>query len=123
RTADHDPSHGGQSARRVSDGLDQGRSVGDVEGNAVRPHHGPDDVDGEIRVEGSSGEKGRRQEIDAARRDRVAAPLRLAPKRAATRSCSWKAPPRNSDSWPLGAPVPGYCFWTSTRPCAFVKTR
>ena len=47
--------------------------MGDVEGNAVRPHHGSDDVDGEISVQGSGREEGRRQEIDEA--GRVAALL------------------------------------------------
>src|SRR5438445_10098645 len=80
-TAHHAPSDGRQSARRVSDGLDQGWSVGDVEGNAVRPHHGPDDVDGEISVQGSGREESRRQEIDPVRQD-------------AWPRCSWRSRPR-----------------------------
>ena len=59
RPAQHAPSDGRQSARRVPDGLDQGWSVGSVEGHTVRPHHGPDDVDGEIGAQGSG-----REEID-----------------------------------------------------------
>src|SRR4030095_16276959 len=68
-TAHHAPSDGRQSARCVSDGLDQGWSVGDVEGNAVRPHHGPDDVDGEIRVQGLRPKEACRQKIPPVRKD------------------------------------------------------
>jgi hypothetical protein len=32
--------------------------MGDVEGNAIRTHHGPDDVNGAIGVEGSVENKG-----------------------------------------------------------------
>ena len=57
--AEHAPSDGRQSARRVPAGFDQGWSAGNVEGHTVRPHHGPDDVDGEIGAHASG-----REEID-----------------------------------------------------------
>jgi hypothetical protein len=37
--------------------------MGDVKGHAVRPHHGPDDIDGEISGQGSGREESRRQAI------------------------------------------------------------
>src|SRR5512144_2146145 len=63
RTAPHAPSDGRESARRVSDGLDQGWSVGDVEGDAVRSHHGSDNIDGEVRVQGPDRDQDHRQEV------------------------------------------------------------
>jgi hypothetical protein len=41
--------------------------MGEVEGNAVRPRHGPDNVDGKIGVQGIHREEGHGQEIGSTR--------------------------------------------------------